>query len=539
MSTEIRRPAVYRPERAEGVFDAIVIGSGMGGLSTAALLSQAGKRVLVLERHYTMGGFTHSFRRKQYEWDVGVHFVGEFHRQGTLPSLLIDDISGGRLEWAPMPARSDRFVFPDATYEYVAGREHFVDELARAFPSERKAIARYVELCDEAYAAAMPFFQQKALPPVLAPLTRPMLCRRFLKLARRTTLSVLRELTDDPRLIGVLTGTWGTYGLPPAESSFGIHGLVASHYLDGAAYPVGGSSAIARSILPTIEASRGRLLVHAEVEEILVRGSRCVGVRMADGQELEAPVVLSDAGVANTFGWLLNGETRTRFDLEDRLRQTEPSVSHLCLYVGFNRSTSDVGLEATNLWVYPSYDHDRNVEAFKADPDAPLPAAYISFPSAKDPAWAERQGQTATLEIMTFTPYEWFEPWEDERWRKRGEEYEALKARFAQRLLAMLYEHVPQTRGKVDYSELSTPLSTRHFSGHPHGEIYGLAPTPDRFGLRWLGPHTPIRGLYMTGQDAVAHGVVGALLGGVVAASAVLRRNVIKDVRRRRGETTA
>ena len=106
MDPDVRRPAVYRPERAEGEFDAIVIGSGMGGLSVAALLSRAGKRVLVLERHYTMGGFTHTFRRKQYEWDVGVHFVGEFQTPGTLPQLLMDDISDGRLRWAPMPARS-------------------------------------------------------------------------------------------------------------------------------------------------------------------------------------------------------------------------------------------------------------------------------------------------------------------------------------------------------------------------------------------------------------------------------------------------
>jgi len=143
-----RSPEVYRPERAEDRFDAIVIGSGMGGLSSAAFLSKAGKRVLVLERHYRMGGFTHSFRRKDWEWDVGVHYVGEFHREGTLPNLLMNDIGEGRLVWAPLPAIYDRFVFPDRQYDFVAGRQPFVDELTRAFPAEREAIARYVELCD-------------------------------------------------------------------------------------------------------------------------------------------------------------------------------------------------------------------------------------------------------------------------------------------------------------------------------------------------------------------------------------------------------
>ena len=528
-----RSPEVYRPERAEDRFDAIVIGSGMGGLSSAAFLSKAGKRVLVLERHYRMGGFTHSFRRKDWEWDVGVHYVGEFHRGGTLPNLLMNDIGEGRLVWAPLPAIYDRFVFPDRQYDFVAGRQPFVDELTRTFPAERVAIARYVELCDRVYAAAMNFFQQKALPRLLAPLARPLMCREFLRYSDETTLATLRRLTDDPKLIGVLTGQWGTYGLPPGESSFGIHAIVASHYVDGAAYPVGGAGSIARSILPTIERAGGRLLVHAEVEQVLIRGGRAIGVRMAGGQELLAPVVLSDAGVVNTFGKLVGDETRDRLGLEALLTRTRPSASHICLYVGLSEPDESVGLEPTNLWIYPGYDHDRIIHASRDEPDAPLPAVYMSFPSAKDPAWKARRGDTATVDLISFVDYERFRRWEKKPCKKRGESYDEMKARYSEQLLAALYEHVPQTKGKVAFSELSTPLSTRHFSNHPRGEIYGVSFTPERFRLKWLAPRTPVRGLYMTGQDAAAHGIVGALYGGVVAASAVLGRNVVSDVKRR------
>ena len=112
----------------------------------------------------TMGGFTHTFRRKDWEWDVGLHYVGEFHTNGTDANLLMHDISEGRLEWAPLPARYDRFVFPDRQYDFVAGRRQFVDELSIAFPDERDAITRYVELCDQVYLAGMKNFQAKALP---------------------------------------------------------------------------------------------------------------------------------------------------------------------------------------------------------------------------------------------------------------------------------------------------------------------------------------------------------------------------------------
>ncbi len=127
-------------------------------------------------------------------------------------------------------------------------------------------------------------------------------------------------------------------------------------------------------------------------------------------------------------------------------------------------------------------------------------------------------------------PYEWFRRWEDKAWMKRGEEYMELKEKLTERLLEPLYEHCPQVQGKVDHAELSTPLSTRHFTGYLEGEIYGLTATPERFAERRLKPRTPVPGLYLTGSDASTAGVAGALYGGLFAASAVLRRDLRGEV---------
>jgi all-trans-retinol 13,14-reductase len=523
----------FRPERARGRFDAIVIGSGIGGLGVAALLARAGRRVLVLDRHYTMGGFTHTFRRKNFEWDVGVHYVGEFHREGTLPNLLMRDITRGELQWAPMPRTYDRIVFPDRSYDLVQGRERFVDELATAFPADRDALVSYVAEADRVYASAMPFFQHKALPEFLQPVTRPFMCKKFSGYAGQTTAKALSRFTRDERLIGVLTGQWGTYGLPPQASSYAMHAIVASHYFDGAAYPIGGSESIAASILPTIEEAGGKVLLKAEVAEILVRSGRAIGVRLADGYELTSPVIVSDTGVENTFGRLLPRVESERSKIPAKLQSVQRSTGHVCLYVGLSNSAETLGLSATNLWIYQGYDHDELVKKHSKSAEGLLPVAYVSFPSAKDPDWNRRRGDRATLEVISLVPFDWFEPWKDTPWRKRGTEYDDLKSRLTDQMLHILYEHLPQLRGKVELAELSTPLSTRHFGNWRHGEIYGLACTPERFAIRWLKPRTPIKGLYLTGQDIVSHGLVGGLYASLVSASAILGRNVLADIERR------
>jgi phytoene dehydrogenase-like protein len=520
----------YKQHSPIGQFDAIVIGSGMGGLAAAALLGKhGGKRVLVLERHYTVGGYTHVFRRRDYEWDVGLHYIGQVHDPLSEARRLFDDITNKKLAWAPMPEVYDRIIIADRAYDLVAGADRFRESLQRYFPQEPRAIAEYLGIVRACTRRSTLYFMDKVIPAPLARIIGPLMRAPFLRYARQTTLDVLQGLTHDRELIAVLTGQYGDYGLPPAQSSFAMHAAVVAHYLQGAAYPVGGAAQIAATVAPVIEAAGGIVLINAEVQEILVERNRAVGVRMVDGRELRAPIVMSDAGVANTFGRLLPKEMAESLGLGEVSESVRPSVAHLCLYVGLKHTAEELGLTGTNLWIYPDAHHDSNFARFLHDPESPFPSVYISFPSAKDPSFQNRFPGRATIEVIIPAPYEWFEPLAATRWKHRGHEYEDFKARFAERLLQQLYTHVPSVRGKVDYSELSTPLSTRHFSGHPRGEMYGLGHMPERFGMR-LRSQTPVRGLYLTGQDLVMAGVVGALYGGVMAASAVLQRNVLREI---------
>ncbi len=522
--------ATYRPDRAQGPWDALIIGSGIGGLSLAAILARQGKRVLILERHYVAGGFTHTFKRKQWEWDVGVHYIGEVGRKNSILRKVFDYISDSQLQWAPMDDVYDRAIFGDESYDFIAGIDRWKAYLYERFPREQPAIDTYLGLVREVARSAQMYFMGKALPPLLGNLASPVLSRRFLKLSDRTVHEVISSLTQDPKLIGLLCTQFGDYGLPPKKASFAIHAMIAKHYWDGGYYPVGGSASFVNTIAPVIEKGDGKILVKADVSEILVRDRKAIGVRLASGDDILAPLVISDAGVINTYGRLIPSTLQNELGISRLLKKVTPSLAHVCLYLGFNKTAAELDFPKTNYWIFPNYDHDANMERFEQDPSSPFPVTYLSFPSAKDPSWDEHHPGTATLEAITGVPYSWFRKWEEKPWQKRGADYEANKQQFAERFLTEIYQRFPTAKAALAHSELSTPLSTRHFCNYPSGEIYGIDHTPERFRQKWLRPATPVKNLYLTGQDIVTDGIGGALMGGVLTASVLLRKNVLGSI---------
>ncbi|MCH7853915.1 MAG: NAD(P)/FAD-dependent oxidoreductase [Proteobacteria bacterium] len=511
----------YRPKRLAPQYDAIVIGSGMGGLTTAALLSELGWKVCVLEQHYTAGGYTHSYERHGYEWDVGVHYIGDVGKR-TRTRRMFDFLSSGKLKWAPMDAEYDRFYIGDKVFSAIAGKKAFRDNLVTSFPAEEKAIDAYMELLADVSGALSVHSMGRVLKPWQQSVAAPFMKMRTPASMYRNTYDVLSELTDNQDLIAVLCGQWGDIGLPPKQSAFMMHAMIARHYLYGGYYPIGGSWRIADSIIPMIQKGGGEVFTYARVKRILVENGKIAGVAMKDGHRIECPCVISSAGTDNTFNHLLPADVVEKTGYRKLLPTVQPSFSYLCIYIGLKETAQQLGLPKTNFWIYPHNDFDAAVEQFVADKDAPFPVVYISFPSAKDPDYENRHPGTATIEIVAPAPYKWFEEWQGSTWGKRGEDYNELKENFGERLMQHLYDKLPQLQGKVDYYEVSTPLSTDWFAGYQRGELYGLDHTTERLQQKWLGPRTKIPGLWLTGQDVLTAGVTGAMMSGMLTTMAMV-----------------
>ena len=310
-----------------------------------------------------------------------------------------------------------------------------------------------------------------------------------------------------------------------------MHASVVKHYFKGGSFPIGGSSEIVQTINPVIEKSNGKLVVRAEVKEILTKNGKVIGVLMEDGKKFLSNLIISGVGVFNTYDRLISDKLSIKYGFKNNLKKVQPSVAHGCLYIGLNGNADELKLPKNNLWIYPDdIDHDTSVSKYLDNQDSEFPLVYISFPSAKDPSWNSRYPGKSTIDVITLLPYESFAKWEGTSWNKRGDDYENFKETISKRLLEHLFKQLPNLRDKVDHYELSSPLTTKNFVNYEKGELYGLDHTPTRFSQKFLRPKTPIKGLYLTGQDIVSAGVGGALFSGLITATAITGINFMKKI---------
>ncbi|MCU0534867.1 MAG: NAD(P)/FAD-dependent oxidoreductase [Hydrococcus sp. Prado102] len=503
-------------------YDIILIGSGMGALTVASLMAQMrGKKVLVLERHFKAGGYTHSFKRQKYHWDVGIHYVGQMGK-GSVMRRLFDLVTQGGVDWQKMPDLFEKFTYPDRTFNLYSNKEGYINDLIEQFPEEESAIRQYFR--DTAKAATAFGMQAMSKSSGWLKLFSSVVTLFNPSRLNLTTQTYLDRHFQNPQLKALLASQWGTYGLPPSKSPFAVHSTIVQHYLEGAYYPVGGAGTIASSVQEIVEANGGKFLLNREATEILIEDGNAIGVRVRKmnakedtWEEYYAPVIVSNIGAAATYLKLIPNDYPITF--RESLRQfvqQHSSIANVTLYVGFSEDPRKLGFKGENHWIYESLNHDdiynsrgEWIEEGKAT------HAYISFPSLKDP-----QAKAHTAEIIAWADYDTFARWREQSWLKRDEEYQALKQRLSQALIDLVEKYYPGFAEIIDYQELSTPLTNEHFTGHDRGGIYGMAIAPERFepeNLAWTNPKTPVPGLYLTGVDLmIMGGIVPAMLGGLL-----------------------
>ena len=492
-------------------FDTIIIGSGMGGMTTARLLQEMrGDRVLVLERHSISGGMTHEFTRQsgdtEYAFSTGLHYLGE--EKGPLsPRVLIDYLTGGTVQWSKLPDSFDVFLTPTERFDLPSTFEALSNRLVDRFPEEEDAIRQYYfSMIPTAARQLIRLNIANSLPPLLRRQVFP-LAKRFCTLALTTTQKVIDDQFKNPDLKSILAFQWGDYGRSPKYTAFGIHARIMAHYEGGAIYPVGGSMRIARKTAAMIERRGGELRTSHVVQSVLIEQGRAVGVDVRDLEtgrqyQIRANAVVSSAGAKNTYQRLLPTEySEQALKSLDSLGST---ISAVILFVGFKESPQTLGFDGANYWAFKDGDHASAEEALPGE--GPL---YFSFASLKNPA-----SRSHTAEIVSLCDLSPFEKWASLKPPHNDPDYQAAKVGITKRILERAESLFPGFGYLVDFVELATPLTFKTYQNSVDGAFYGLPASVDRLINPYAVPRTPIKGLYLAGQDAVCPGIVGAAAGG-------------------------
>lgn len=529
--------------------DVIVIGSGLGGLSCAAILAKAGKKVLVLEQHDQAGGCCHTFIEKGFEFDVGIHYVGEV-ANNTLTHTYMNQITEGQLGFAEVNEVIDQVELGTGenrtTHRVVKGRENFKEQLKKDFPDEHKAIDKFFKDTKHCRRIYPQTFMLKMIPLWLAKFVIKTgiinLLTDLPKYAKMSVKEYVEDLTENERLRAVLSYSFGDYGTQPREAPFLMQAILFQHYFNGGYYPIGGASEIAFNIIPVIEKTGGKVLVRANVTDILVDDdNKAQGVKVSKGGEefkIYAPTVVSAAGIINTYKNMIPDNVSVKPALENIVSKVESGIGAISIFVGLDGTNEELNLTNTNTWSFSNPKLDEGFDEFKnlskeEVGKSDIPLLFISFPSTKDPTWNERFPGKSNCTVVTLANFKWFEDWEKERVMKRGEDYEEIKMRLAEKAWEQTLRFYPQLKDKRAYFDVGTPLTNQFYIGSPKGEIYGIDHTTKRFNplvSAELRPATPISGLYLTGQDITSCGFTGTLYAGLLTSCVILNRNLLNDL---------
>jgi phytoene dehydrogenase-like protein len=519
-------------------WDAVVIGSGLGGLACAAYLCAAGRRTLVLERHYVAGGNSQVFRRqhrgRDYEFDVGLHYIGECGPDGIITTLLRGVGLAERVVFRPLdPDGFSTLVFPGLQFRVPTHWDRYRARLLETFPDEAEPLGRVVDLLRQVGAEGRRFqlaeFDVQDLAEE-APTFAEWGLRPVTELFERHGLS--------QRASAVLLGEQGDYAVRPSKTPVAMQAGLTDHYMRGAFYPEGGGQVIAGRLIQAIRAYGGEVRTRAPVERVRVEGGRVKGVVLAkSGVEIDADTVVSNADLKRTLLGLVGPEHLAPETVE-RIQAYRMALPLFAVYLGLDVDLASLGVPNTNYWIWGSFDIEGVYEQLEGGklPDEAL--AYVTTATLKDPTSRHiaPEGHT-NLQIMTLVPHDYGlwnvakGPAEGGRYH-RDPEYRRRKAELAERLIATAEGVLPGIGQHIDWEETATPITQERFTHSTGGTSYGVEASCDQIGPFRMGARTEIPGLYLCGASTSSgHGIANVLRSGVVAAGSVLETDLLALVR--------
>lgn len=493
-------------------YDAIVIGSGLGGLSCAAAFARQGYQALVLEQHDKPGGYATAFARPGgFVFDVSLHSTTVDERDGVR-NLIPGFPEITELEFLLHPTLF-RGIWPEHDLR-VAQRdpEAYARQLIALFPQESEGITGL-------------FADMRGLADDVGRLTQargqvdmnrfPLDFPHLFRWHDKTWGAMVDARLQDSRLKAIVSGQWGYYGLPPSRLSAFYYALPFMGYLaGGGCYPRGRSQNISNAFARYIAGHGGAVRLNARVERILAKDGTATGVATADGTEYTSRVVVSNANPFDTFRRMVADQSALA-EYEAAWDRYSVSLSSFQVFLGLKDDlVGKLGITDSEVFVEAGYDPEA-AYAHAAAADVEHGGVSVTLYDAIHRGYSP-PGKN-TINLMTLQGYDPWECFEAEYFAGRKAAYVAEKQRMARVLIERAEQALlPGLSDAIEVMEIGTPLTNVRYTGHPRGAIYGWDQTVNNSGSTRVGHATPITNLYLAGAwSRPGHGYGAVIPSGL------------------------
>ena len=473
-------------------FDAIIIGSGIGGLVTASQLAAKGAQVLVLEKYIIPGGSGGSFKRKGYTFDVGASMIFGFGDKGytNLLTRALKDVNE-KCETIPDPVQLEYHLPNNFSISVDKNYDLFLSKLSAIFPKEKEGIKKFYDTCANVfkYLDSMPLLSIED-PSYLFKVffKSPLSCLGLARWLPVNAGDVARKFIKDPELLKFIDIECFCWSVMPALKTPMINaGMVfTDRHAGGINYPKGGVGKIAEKLVSGIEKLGGKIRYKANVTEIILKDDKAIGVKLSNGEEIYSKIIVSNSTRWDTFG--LNDNTKGLIKSkkvpksEYKWSETyKPSPSFVSIHLGVDKNIISNDLHCHHIIV----DNWDELESEKG-------VIFVSIPTLLDSSLAP-EGKHI---VHAFTPSS-FSEWES----LSRKEYLQKKEKYFSFLVEKISTILPNLENNIDHKEIGTPKTHKKFLGRYEGS-YGPIPTRKLLGLLPMPFNTTkIKNLYCVGDS--------------------------------------
>jgi phytoene dehydrogenase-like protein len=501
-------------------FDAVIIGSGLGGLSCAAAFARQGFKPLVLEKHDRPGGYATTFKRPGgFEFDASLHSTTAGQREGV-HNLIPGFPEITEVEFVPHTSLY-RAIFPD--YDFRVPQKDltgYIKMLVGFFPEEKEGIEG---LFDDMKGVAEDLNKLSSARGQVDYSRFPVDFPHLFKCYSKTWGQMMDERIKNPKLKAIVSGLWGYFGLPPSKLASFYYAMPVIGYLHGGGYyPRGKSQKMSDAFVKFIEERGGKVTLNSKVEEILTREHAAYGVRTADGTEYTGRVVISNANAYDTFRKMTKEEEHLKEYLA-RMDQFSISLSSFQVFLGLKKDlVGEIGIEDTEIFCTTDYDPEAEYKAaLEAEVEGGFGLTlYDNLYEGYSP-----EGKN-TVNIIALQGYDHWKKYEADYLKGDKKAYRKEKERMADVLIDQVEGTLlPGLRDAIEVKEIGTPLTNLRYTGNYRGAIYGFDQTLDNSGPSRLAHETPIKNLYLAGAwTQPGHGYSAVLWSGLECFGQIMQK---------------